>query len=75
MVFVEMHKQLILDLEDTMQYSLLKQEDQTPDRQKTTFAGIKIKVKETPCNLVTTKKTYRTDTEVLPEELLNESAF
>lgn len=75
MVFVEMHKQLILDLEDTMQYSLLKQEDQIPDRQKTTFAGIKIKVKETPCNLVTTKKTYRTDTEVLPEELLNESAF
>lgn len=70
-----MHKQLILDLEDTMQYSLLKQEDQIPDRQKTTFAGIKIKVKETPCNLVTTKKTYRTDTEVLPEELLNESAF
>ena len=75
MVFVEMHKQLILDLEDTMQYSLLKQEDQIPDRQKTTFAGIKIKVKETPCNLVTTKKTYRADTEVLPEELLNESAF
>ena len=75
MVLVEMHKQLILDLEDTMQYSLLKQEDQIPDRQKTTFAGIKIKVKETPCNLVTTKKTYRTDTEVLPEELLNESAF
>ena len=75
MVFVEMHKQLILDLEDTMQYSLLKQEDQIPDRQKTTFAGIKIKVKETPCNLVPTKKTYRTDTEVLPEELLNESAF
>ena len=70
-----MHKQLILDLEDTMQYSLLRQEDQIPDRQKTTFAGIKIKVKETPCNLVTTRKTYRTDTEVLPEELLNESAF
>ena len=65
MLFVEMHKQFILDPEKG------RQEGKTPDRRKTTLAGIKIKLEETPCNLVMTKKTY---TEVLPEELLNESA-
>ena len=65
MLFVEMHKQFILDPEKG------RQEGRTPDRRKTTLVGIKIKVEETPCNLVMTKKTY---TEVLPEELLNESA-
>ena len=65
MLFVEMHKQFILDPEKD------RQEGRTPDRRKTTLVGIKIKVEETPCNLVMTKKTY---TEVLPEELLNESA-
>ena len=70
-----MHKQFILDSENARQYPLLRQEDRIPDRRETTFIGIKVKVKETPCNLVTTKKTYQTDTEVLPEELLNETAF
>ena len=60
-----MHKQFILDPEKG------RQEGKTPDRRKTTLVGIKIKVEETPCNLVMTKKTY---TEVLPKELLNESA-
>ena len=75
MVFVEMHKQFILDSEDTTEYPLLRQEDRIPDERKTTLVGVKIKVKETPCNLATTKKTYRADTEVLPEELQNQSAF
>ena len=65
MLFVEMHKQFILDPEKG------RREGRTPDRRKTTLVGIKIKVEETPCNPVMTKKTY---TEVLPEELLNESA-
>ena len=75
-----MHKQFILDPEKG------RQEGRTPDRRKTTLVGIKIKVEETSCNLVMTKKTYtevlpcnlvmtkKTYTEVLPEELLNESA-
>lgn len=75
MVFVEMRKQFILDSEDATQCPLLRQEDRIPDERKTTLAGVKVKMKETPCNLVTTNKIYRADTEVLAEELLNESAF
>ena len=60
---------------DATQNSVFKQEDRIPDLRRTVLVGIKIKIKQTPCNVVTTKKTYRTEPEVLREELRNESAF
>ena len=51
------------------------QEDRKPDRQKTTLVGIKIMIKQTPSNLVATKKMYRTEPEILREQLRNERAF
>ena len=54
---------------------MIMQEDRKPDRQKTTLIGIKIMIKQTPCNVVTMKKTYRTEPEILHEELRNERAF
>ena len=75
MVLLETNKPFILDSPSPTQNSVIKQEDWIPERQKTTLVGIKIKIKQTPCNVVTTKKTYRTEPEVLREELRNESAF
>ena len=60
---------------DATQNSVFKQEDRIPDLRRTALVGIKIKIKQTPCNVVTTKKTYCTEPEVLREELRNESAF
>ena len=57
---------------------MIKQEDRIPERRRTTLLGIKTKIKELPFNLVTTKKTYRTEPEEEleeREELQNERAF
>ena len=70
MALLETHKKLILDSANATQL-----EGRIPDRRRTALVGIKTKIKQTPCNVVTTKKTYRTETEVLLEELRNESAF
>ena len=75
---VETHKQfisIILDSASPTQNSVIKQEERIPERQKTTLVGIKVKIKQTPRNVVTTKKTYCTEPEVLREKLRNESAF
>ena len=45
---------------------MIKQEDRIPERRRTTLVGIKIKIKELPFNVVTTKNAYRTE----PEEEL-----
>lgn len=57
---------------------MIKQEDRIPERRRTTLLGIKTKIKELPFNVVTTKKTYRTEPEEEleeREELQNERAF
>ena len=75
MSFLETHKQFILDPANATQNSVIEQENRIPERRRTNLVVIKIKIKQTPCNLATMKKTYRTEPENVHGELLNESPF